>query len=1184
MADESEIKAVCSQLVQVVEVMTDPSVPNSQRIEAYHKFDEFRQNSPITVQCGLLLSGNDYPQAVRRFGLKLLEDSIKLRWNEMNPGQKLFIKESVMGLIGTGNNSMQEASFIKDGISRLCVEIIKREWPQQWPSLLAELDGLCQRGEAQTEMVMLVMLRLVEDVVVLQTLENQQRRKEIYQALTANVEEIFKFLLLLLEKHYKNYLVVKNAQPINQHGRVCQAVLGTFSVFVDWVPITLIMASNKYLIRCLCVLLSDGYLQMQAAECLLNIVNWRAGKIQDRMQILSLFGSDMMAPLFEATEQANQKALEESHYHFLKRMVEIFAKLGGQVADIWIENKTNRPENFDMYMNALLAFSQHASHSVNHIVTEVWNKFLRHPGISKDDIFRSFIPKWVECVIKKTVKQGYPTESNHPSCSYSLLDFDNGEEFSAFFGKYRILILEGIRLISLETPSIPYQVAEVWLKHVLTNAVNIGPKGNNGMCTVDSLTYLELDALAYVLDTLFSKATLEQVNLVPSAAALVKMSLDYQTNDAVLMCALLSCISAMFPVVNAQRDFLLMPTMTKLFTCITSATGPNEVGVQMLRRHGCALMVKIASRHGKSLLPLFDHLKVTIVEMRKNEQILPSQFATLVEALILISNEMKNYELQTSLILGISEHVVPMIMGLESAIQSPASFIQFVGLNQPPAPQDSDPHRSNRSNIKFCLNFILAICGKAAFPTNIDDCRKGGFVISENGSSFVLRNPSWPLAQSVIRVVFMIAKTLNGLWASTSLIHPGYGKVLAMLENEKLSVSGMRTKDLHNAAPVTPMIKMQKFIMGLFEGTNMLLSQLCTSCGHDFYQLPQLSHGLLSTVLNGLEHIPDYRLRAVNKFMKNLIVKCPKHFYLTVLAPVLQAYCPFMLNRLSERWKHLSAVRESPSFDENNIESEEVTDDVICRHLAREYLDLVKSVLTSGNGSDVTINANSGEVKNVEEKIQANGNSTSISELGNFALHHESLGQCLITTILKSLVWPDSPSSVRASVLLELLLPTLVQGGQLQPADASQIMVAILSAIHELGQHEANYITLIQLAVQAYELMRTKYPGIVDILAQVPGCNQEDLLKFDKRMVSLANGKENTKVGDKAKKDMFKKVVGQFIGKDVAQMFKQEVVIKNLPTIQLLKPAKQKGPDGSEDLLASNVVVNSLPPNHGKTF
>ena len=68
---------------------------------------------------------------------------------------------------------------------------------------MVELETLSSKGDSQSELVMFVMLRLVEDVAVLQTLEQNQRRKEIYQALTSDMETIFKFLLTLLERHYQ---------------------------------------------------------------------------------------------------------------------------------------------------------------------------------------------------------------------------------------------------------------------------------------------------------------------------------------------------------------------------------------------------------------------------------------------------------------------------------------------------------------------------------------------------------------------------------------------------------------------------------------------------------------------------------------------------------------------------------------------------------------------------------------------------------------------------------------------------------------------------------------------------------------------------------------------------------------------------------------------------------------------
>jgi exportin-5 len=65
---------------------------------------------------------------------------------------------------------LQEFVHIKDALSRVIVEMIKREWPQQWPTLLAELQAACTHGASQTELVLFVFLRLAEDVALLQVI------------------------------------------------------------------------------------------------------------------------------------------------------------------------------------------------------------------------------------------------------------------------------------------------------------------------------------------------------------------------------------------------------------------------------------------------------------------------------------------------------------------------------------------------------------------------------------------------------------------------------------------------------------------------------------------------------------------------------------------------------------------------------------------------------------------------------------------------------------------------------------------------------------------------------------------------------------------------------------------------------------------------------------------------------
>jgi hypothetical protein len=83
-------------------------------------------------------------------------------------------------------------------------------------------------------------------------------------------------------------------------------------------------------------------------------------------------------------------------------------------------------------------------------------------------------------------------------------------------------------------------------------------------------------------------------------------------------------------------------------------------------------------------------------------------------------------------------------------------------------------------------------------------------------------------------------------------------------------------------------------------------------------------------------------------------------------------------------------VRESQNFDEDNHDSQEVLDDVICRQLTREYLDVVKAVLTSGGGSDLKFD---------ETKVYASSENLSKSAaegLGAYNLTLSELGKLVL--------------------------------------------------------------------------------------------------------------------------------------------------------------------------------------------
>ena len=253
------------------------------------------------------------------------------------------------------------------------------------------------------------------------------------------------------------------------------------------------------MIRCLTHLLSDSKLQMSAAECMLGIVGWKAGKIQERAQILCLFESDMMSQLFAAAENAEKHKLDSDHYYFLKKMIEILTVLGEQLCTLWTKDTPRNPPNLETYLNALLSFTRHPSQSVNLYANDLWGKFFRHPDISKNHIFVTYQEKWIEVALRKVVKVGYPEKDDHPACGYSQLDFDNDEEFLNFFLKYRLCILENVRVISVTNPLLPLVHLDQWLRSTLST--------NNPNLT-------DLEALSSLLDSTFCKQTsAEQVTV-----------------------------------------------------------------------------------------------------------------------------------------------------------------------------------------------------------------------------------------------------------------------------------------------------------------------------------------------------------------------------------------------------------------------------------------------------------------------------------------------------------------------------------------------------------------------------------------------------------------------------------------------------------------------------------------------
>ncbi|KAK8751328.1 hypothetical protein OTU49_014122 [Cherax quadricarinatus] len=1163
-----QVIEVADQLAQAVNTTLDPTVPHALRVESYNLLEKIKEDGDLAVSCGFHLAYRNREPVVRHLGLQLLEHVIKYKWNYLTVGQKVHIKENTMQLVAKGTlDLLSEHLYVKDKVSRLVVEMMKREWPQQWPGLLYELQELSNSGPTQTELVLFVFLRIAEDVATLQNIESNQRRRDLYQAMTVNMEKMFKFFLTLLEENFKQYeakMSQQDSQTAQQHCRVVQVVLMTLTVYVEWVSLHYIFSNDGKLLQSLCFLLSQDSLKMEAAECLLQIVS-RKGKPDERRPLLLLFGEAPMSAVFNAADQAVLGELSEHNYRFLKTLTQVLTALGSQLCTLWgKEADVGEPPNFKIYLNAMLAFTRHPSVRIYNFTNGLWGQLFRHELVSQSKTLQAVIPTWITIVSRKVMKHGFPSKNDSESCQYSRFDFDSDEEYSNFFYKVRSETLETIKNASLLAPETMYSYVEEWLTSHVKKATDTGSISENQLCNLFSPAYLEWDALSQVVESVVSRV-MKSEGCKPNSESgmqLLRLCLSYETTDPLILSTLLSCISGLFVFIRLVPS-VLPDVLNKIFSALTfSLPGQTKDSrsraVKNVRRHGCSLMVKIALGYPDILLEAFDFINNVVDSLSHNPQELSQmEKGTLQEALMIINNHFHNFDKQTVFIGKVLSPVSVMWSDVKQPFSSPLDFMSFVGLDKAPVePSENDVNGQNRAQIMYCVNLILAVIKRSEFSSDPDRAEHGGFILerSENGA-IVYRNPATPHVMPLLHQLFCLVRLFNNLWHPEALacVSPGYAKAHDLPDNDKNNILGLTSNIadpcIDSPKVQQPLERMQHFLSMLHSNCYHILGNAGLSLGLQFYQHSHLTDYLIHSSLTNLHLIPDYRLRPIIRtFLRPFIQCCPPQCYHVVLLPILNHLCPYMLERLNIRWGHLSNLIESGTYEEENTDTQEVLEDFLIRMLTRDYIDLLKVVLVAGPRGGCQDSADGMEAE-MEISTPTPAVQEALSELGHLVLGCDTICQAIVTTLLKVLCWQDSWACLKAVLVLGHVLRWLVGEGQhLSPDAVRQVMQAVLQGLHTHGQHEANQCALISLGMATYEMFIPYFPNIREVLLGLPGVSTDDVQRFEEKLLSPSQNPnvKNSKL-EKTKKDLFKKLVIEIVGRNVGQALKKEVHMNELP-------------------------------------
>ncbi|XP_061546591.1 exportin-5 [Phycodurus eques] len=1198
---DAHVAAMCDQLIKGVNVTMDAESSQIYRLEALKFFEEFKEKSQLCVPCGLHLADKAQPAVIRHFGLQILEHVIKFRWNDMHQQEKIQVKDCTMQLLSKGTYPiLEEESYIKDVLSRVVVEMIKREWPQNWPNMLKEMESLSSEGEAQTELVMLILLRLAEDVITFQTLP-PQRRRDIQQTLSQNMESIFSFLMTILHLNIKEYQKLKGSpqheMKARAHCRVAVATLSTLAGYIDWVSLLYITSGNCRLLESLCLLLSEPELQLEAAECLLIAIS-RRGKLEERKPFMLLFDDVAINYILSAAQSADGPASSETQslevverrYVFLKRLCQVLCALGSQLTYlVGSDAKVDVPANLSKFLEAVLAFSTHSSLFLRSSTLSTWASVFRHETLSQEPIVVEMAVKYLRLSITNLVKTGFPSRNDHPSCQYSRVDFDSDEDFNTFFNSFRAHQGEGVRCACRLVPLEAFQMAAMWLQYKLGNS-NTTPQGE-GLCSLFSTPVLEWDAVTVFMECVVSQVlkSLEEEKLpVDGSMELLQAVLSYDTKEPLIMSCVLTNVSTLFPFVKHRLQFLPQ-VLCKLFETVTfepvqEMKAPRTRAVNNVRRHACSAIIKICRDYPQFILPCFDMFYNHVKKMFSGDATLTfMEKSALMESLVLISNEFKDFEKQKAFI----DELLASVMAdwtsdaTKQVLSNPVVFLSFIGADQVVNEQckEVDAAGLNRGRLAFCLNAMLGVVKRARWPADLEAAKAGGFFVGYSPSGVpIYRNPCAAQFLAFLPNLLALIRTQNSLFTpeNRGRLSETFTRVHELMDGERNLVLGLGhpIQDSFDAPSFkTNLERMQGFFSQLYDNCFHILGNGGLSLQQEFYNIDRLAEEISASAFFSLDHVPDHRLRPVIRlFVRQMVLSCPSEYNDSLLCPLLGPLFSYILQSLNMKWQVINQ-RASVNGEEEEEEEEvlcqesqvtqEMLEEQLVRILTREVLDFITVSCISRKVPEPAANKEEIEDEDVMmDATQAPSTAPStdeLTELGKILMDNENIYMTLLSFTFTSLSWKDATYCHRTASIICWTLLRQVIGGNLLPEAVSWFFVSVLKGLQTHGQHEVCNASLSHLAMQIYDNLRPRYMELRAVMNQVPNINMESLDLYDLRLLEP----NSQKVGEKKRKEQFRKLIAGTVGKALCQQFRKEVHIRNLPSLY-----KKVKPD--KDVLSSN--------------
>ena len=261
-----------SQLDQVVDIFYNGS--GSDQVDAQRILTKFQDNPDSWLKVDQILQLSKVPQS-KFIGLSILDKLIRTRWKTLPSEQRRGIRDFLVGMILylSQMDTQQQTSFqVQELINKAdlsLVQILKQEWPRNWPEFVQELITSSYSSLQLCENNLTILRLMAEEMLDFSSGDMTHRRIQyLRDSLSGEINRILEFVISVLA----------NGDTPSQS--LQNTALRCLLQYLNWISPRYLAASNVL------ELLAGRYLDMDstrgsALRCLTEMVNLNVAKIDE---------------------------------------------------------------------------------------------------------------------------------------------------------------------------------------------------------------------------------------------------------------------------------------------------------------------------------------------------------------------------------------------------------------------------------------------------------------------------------------------------------------------------------------------------------------------------------------------------------------------------------------------------------------------------------------------------------------------------------------------------------------------------------------------------------------------------------------------------------------------------------------------------------------------------------------